>query len=170
MREGGINCAVTRRYKVVSAELTFFARQLSRVTKTWRPSLMRSQPSIADEESPARGTASCAPATLDQPSDRSEEREIEDVPRADGEEEEPPFTEDEVLQMHDEIRELAVGMYTDKTELDNFLGELDAELQENADLQERRDSGPPPPLCTHGPPSASHAPPPPPPSAGFLCL
>ena len=109
---------------------------------------MRSQPSIADEESPARGTASCAPATLDQPSDRSEEQEIEDVPRADGEEEEPPFTEDEVLQMHDEIRELAVGMYTDKTELDNFLGELDAELQENADLQERRDSGPPPPLPT----------------------
>ena len=99
---------------------------------------MRSQPSIADEESPARRSASCAPATLDEPSDRSEEREIEDVPRADGEEEEPPFTEDEVLQMHDEIRELAVGMYTDKTEHDNFLNELDAELQENADLQERR--------------------------------
>ena len=98
---------------------------------------MRSQPSIADEESPARGSASCAPATLDEPSDRSEEREIEDVPRADGEEEEPPFTQDEVQQMHDEIRELAVGMYTDKTELDNFLGELDAELEENADLQER---------------------------------
>ena len=89
-----------------------------------------------------RGSASCAPATLDEPS----EREIEDVPRADAEDEEPPFTEDEVGQMHEEIRELAAGIYTDKTELDNFLGELDAELQENADLQER-DSGPPALLC-----------------------
>lgn len=130
---------------------------------------MRSQPSIADEESPARGSASCAPATLDEPSDRSEEREIEDVPRADGEEEEPPFTQDEVQQMHDEIRELAVGMYTDKTELDNFLGELDAELEENADLQERRQRPAATPL-----PTPSHPRPTPrlhrPPSAGFVCL
>ena len=103
-----------------------------------------------------RGSASCAPATLDEPG----EREIEDVPRADAEDEEPPFTEDEVGQMHEEIRELAAGIYTDKTELDNFLGELDAELQENADLQER-DSGPPALLCPQRPPSASHAPPPP---------
>jgi len=99
---------------------------------------MTAQPSLSDGDPPAIRSASCAPATLDEPSNRSSEEEIEDVPRADGEEEEePPFTEDEVLQMHDEIRELAVGMYTDKTELDNFLGELDSELKENGDLQER---------------------------------
>ena len=103
-----------------------------------------------------RVSASCAPATLDEPS----EREIEDVPRADAEDEEPPFTEDEVGQMHEEIRELAAEIYTNKTELDNFLGELDAELQETADLQER-DSGPPALPCPQRPPSASHAPPPP---------
>eukprot|EP00320_Phaeocystis_rex_P009223 CAMPEP_0119070390 /NCGR_PEP_ID=MMETSP1178-20130426/37972_1 /TAXON_ID=33656 /ORGANISM="unid sp, Strain CCMP2000" /LENGTH=407 /DNA_ID=CAMNT_0007052221 /DNA_START=51 /DNA_END=1274 /DNA_ORIENTATION=+ len=101
---------------------------------------MRSQPSLTDEEPPVHGSASCAPATLDEPSDRSEQ-EVEDVPRADEEEEEeeeePPFTEEEVSQMHDEIRELAKQMYTDQGELDSFLGELDSELQENGDLQER---------------------------------
>lgn len=109
---------------------------------------MRAEPSLADDEPPASGSASCAPATLDEPSGHSPEREIEDVPRADGDEDEDPFTEDEVLQMHEEIRELAAGMYTNKEELDNFLGELDSELQENGDLQERR--------STAGGPSSAH--------------
>ena len=132
---------------------------------------MTAQPSLSDGDPPACRSASCAPATLDEPSNRSSEEEIEDVPRADGEEEEePPFTEDEVLQMHDEIRELAVGMYTDKTELDNFLGELDSELKENGDLQERRHR--PTTLLPTPPPSASTPRPPPPlppPTARLHC-
>lgn len=66
------------------------------------------------------------------------EDEVEDVPRNDGDDdEEDPFTEEEVAQMHEEIRELAQQMYTNEEEYNNFLSELDAELEENNDLQER---------------------------------
>jgi len=80
-----------------------------------------------------KASACCASATLDE--------EIEDIPRGDEEEEEeeeePPFTEEEVSQMHDEIRELAQQMYTNEDEYTQFLNELDGELAENKDLQEQ---------------------------------
>ena len=57
--------------------------------------------------------------------------------RSGDDDEEDPFTEEEVAQMHEEIRELAQQMYTNEEEYNNFLSELDAELEENNDLQER---------------------------------
>ena len=82
-------------------------------------------------------SATCAPASLDDPT-------IEDIPRADEEEgvedegeEEPPFTEEEVNQMMDEIKELASQEYTSEDKYEQFLNDLDSELKEAKDLQDR---------------------------------
>eukprot|EP00964_Phaeocystis_antarctica_P068073 scaffold41228_cov50-Phaeocystis_antarctica.AAC.2 len=50
-----------------------------------------------------------------------------------------PFTEADVAQLHEKVRELAQQTYTDEEELEDWLGELDSELQEISGLQERGD-------------------------------
>ena len=50
---------------------------------------------------------------------------------------EQPFTEEDASQMHEKVRELAQQHYTDKEELERWLGKLDSELQEISGLQER---------------------------------
>tara|TARA_B110001452_G_scaffold264514_1_gene267630 strand:+ start:362 stop:1495 length:1134 start_codon:yes stop_codon:yes gene_type:complete len=87
-------------------------------------------------------SATCAPASLDDPT-------IEDIPRPDEEgeegeegdeeegEEEPPFTEEEIDQMMDEIKELASQEYTSEDGYEKFLNDLDSELKEAKDLQDR---------------------------------
>ena len=94
-----------------------------------RSAMSRRQGAALEDDGPP-SSARCAPAALDH-------SEVEDVPRPDGEEEEPPFTEDEVNQMMEEIRELAGQTYTNDEELNTFLSELDGELAENKDLQEQ---------------------------------
>ena len=55
----------------------------------------------------------------------------------DGETQQQPFTEDEVSQMHEKVRELAQQRLTDKDELTGWSGKLNSELQEISDLQEQ---------------------------------
>ena len=50
---------------------------------------------------------------------------------------EQPSTEADVSQMHEKVRALAQQWFTDKDELEGWLGRLDSELQEISDLQER---------------------------------
>ena len=47
------------------------------------------------------------------------------------------FTEADVSQLHEKVRELAQQHFTDKDELERWLGKLDSKLQEMSDLQER---------------------------------
>ena len=47
------------------------------------------------------------------------------------------FTEEDVSQMHEKVRELAQQCFTEEDKLAHALGELDSELQEISGLQER---------------------------------
>ena len=47
------------------------------------------------------------------------------------------FTEEELSQMHEKVRELARQYFTDKEELESVLGRLDSGLQTTSGLQER---------------------------------
>eukprot|EP00964_Phaeocystis_antarctica_P046335 scaffold26758_cov64-Phaeocystis_antarctica.AAC.2 len=75
------------------------------------------------------------PATVPQPATGSK-RVARDMVEA-AETQEQPFTEADVSQMDGKVRELAQQQYTDKDELEGWLGKLDSELQESSGLQER---------------------------------